>query len=287
MWRRKLGRELRAKVVVCTDGKAGHHDRSRDETGRVRLAEQIESAGIGGWEFEQLLLPGGQPPREACLELTARSSGRHLESRAGFRAGLSILSAPAGRSAGGDSQRSRNGRRRSPAHRVHDQRAACFHTRVSGRSRSAAPCKVPVILNVYDGYMSGVNGFDLAIDVEEAFDAIAEMSWQHQSQIREWLPWVGRHDMDVPKSLDEWKQTSRRHFQTHKREVGIEHPGAVEVFTVTAWGAIPTAEQLLADFPCVIESDASRVRLGTGFGAGSHDAHPVGFPGTADAGTAH
>src|SRR3954465_6989889 len=67
IWRRKLGDNLRARVMVCTDGKAGHHFRTREETGRVRLAEQVESARIGKYEFEQLLLPDGAPPREACL----------------------------------------------------------------------------------------------------------------------------------------------------------------------------------------------------------------------------
>src|SRR6478609_9734151 len=71
VWRRKLGDQLRARVIVCTDGKAGHHFRTREETGRVRLAEQLESARIGNYEFEQLLLPDGKPPREACLQISA------------------------------------------------------------------------------------------------------------------------------------------------------------------------------------------------------------------------
>ena len=37
MWRRKLGNGLRARVLVCTDGKAGHHFRTREETGRLRI----------------------------------------------------------------------------------------------------------------------------------------------------------------------------------------------------------------------------------------------------------
>src|SRR5258706_14023098 len=70
VWRRHLDDDLRARVMVCTDGKAGHHFRTREETGRVRLAEQQESARIGKFEFEQLLLPDGKPPREACLQVT-------------------------------------------------------------------------------------------------------------------------------------------------------------------------------------------------------------------------
>ena len=53
--------------------------------------------------------------------------------------------------------------------------------------------KVPVIINVYDGYMADTNAWDLAIDVQEAFSKICEMSWCHQSQIGEMVSsgWEG------------------------------------------------------------------------------------------------
>src|SRR6267143_1944563 len=71
LWRRKLGASLQARVVVCTDGKAGHQFRTREETGVLRLQEQLASAKIGKYEFEQLKLPDGQVPREACLQVSA------------------------------------------------------------------------------------------------------------------------------------------------------------------------------------------------------------------------
>src|SRR5688500_9629954 len=70
LWRRKLGPDFTAKVVVCTDGRAGHHFRTREETGVLRLREQAASAAIGGFQFEPLRLPDGQIPREACLRVT-------------------------------------------------------------------------------------------------------------------------------------------------------------------------------------------------------------------------
>ena len=42
VWRRKIGKDFQAKVIVCTDGKAGHHQLSREDTGRVRLEEKME-----------------------------------------------------------------------------------------------------------------------------------------------------------------------------------------------------------------------------------------------------
>src|ERR1043166_7160315 len=56
LWRRKLGVDFRGRVLVCTDGKAGHHFRTREETGELRLREQEASARIGGYEFELLRL---------------------------------------------------------------------------------------------------------------------------------------------------------------------------------------------------------------------------------------
>ena len=70
IWRRQLGEAFEAKVLVCTDGKAGHQFRTREETGRLRIEEQEKSAAIGRYAFELLRLPNGEPPREACLQVS-------------------------------------------------------------------------------------------------------------------------------------------------------------------------------------------------------------------------
>jgi hypothetical protein len=80
---------------------------------------------------------------------------------------------------------------------------------------------------------------------------MCEMSWCHQSQISEWLPWVGRHKMETRQTLWEWENALRDRFARRNREMGIETDRAIEVLSVTAWGAIPTVEQLLRDFPGV------------------------------------
>ena len=69
-WRRKLGSDLTARVLICTDSAAGHHLLSREDTFRTRRAEQEASAGVGNYEFELLRLPDGQPPREAGLQVS-------------------------------------------------------------------------------------------------------------------------------------------------------------------------------------------------------------------------
>ena len=109
--------------------------------------------------------------------------------------------------------------------------------------------------------MFGENAFDLAVDVEEAFPKICEMTWCHQSQVTEWLPWVGRHDMEAPRSSAEWAKTLRARFDRKNRELGLAAKHAMEVFTVSAWGVVPTLHQLLADLPVVSREASSLERL--------------------------
>src|SRR2546430_8071458 len=91
MWKRKLGGRLRAKVIVCTDGKAGHHFQTREETGRIRLQEQLASAKIGGYEFETLRYSKGEGPREACLQRTTDPLAAFGEAIWGFWPGYFVF----------------------------------------------------------------------------------------------------------------------------------------------------------------------------------------------------
>ena len=249
LWRRQLGRDFTGRVIVCTDGAAGHHSRTREETARLRLAEQQASARLGGYEFELLRLPSGQAPREAALQVSTEFLAALWKSIRDFEPDyLFCPPLPADPLAGvhidhlvvADAVR-------RVAYMINVPHA--FTPEYPADETQSRPCKVPVIIAVYDGYMFGSNPYDLAIDVEEAFPLIEEMTWCHQSQIREWLPWVGRHNMAAPTSLDEWRVTLRRRFDRKNRELGIQSRHAFEVFTVTAWGEVPALDQLLRDFP--------------------------------------
>ena len=260
-WKRKLGDALRARVIVCTDGKAGHHCRSREETGKLRLQEQFASARIGRYEFEQLRFPGGQVPREACLQvstdlLAALWKGiRDFEPDYLFcpplaadpRAGIHVDHLAVAEAI------------RQVAYMINVPHA--FTPEFPGDETQARPCKVPVILNVYDGYMCGANSFDFAIDVEDAFPKVCQMTWCHQSQVVEWLPWVGRHQMATSKSKAEWASILRKRFARQRRELGIKTKRTVEVFTVTAWGEVPTYKQLLSDLPTIMGPASKLARL--------------------------
>lgn len=261
LWRRTLGEAFEAKVLVCTDGKAGHHFRTREETGRIRLEEQAASARIGGYSFELLRLPSGQPPREACLQVTPDLLAALWKAIRDFEPDY-VFCPPLGSDplAGihVDHETIAEAVRRV-AYMINVPHA--FTPEYPADETQSRPCKVPVIVNVYDAYMFGANAYDVAIDVEDAFDAITAMTWCHQSQIVEWLPWVGRHDMAPPASPAEWKTTLRARFDRKNRELGIDSPHAVEVFRVTAWGAVPTLAQLRADFPAMFDAASNLATL--------------------------
>lgn len=252
LWRRQSGPQFRAKVLVCTDGKAGHHFRTREETGWVRLAEQEASARIGGYEFELLRLPNGEAPREACLQITTELLAALWKAVRDFEPDYIFCPPLANDPLAGihnDHETVAEAVRRV-AYMINVPHA--FTPEYPADETSSLPCKVPVILNVYDGYQCGANAFDLAVDVEEAFPAICEMSWCHQSQVVEWLPWVGRHNMSPPGNLTEWTETLRARFERKNRELGIASGHAMEVFRVTAWGVVPAMERLLEDLPPVV-----------------------------------
>jgi len=252
MWKQKLGSELTAKVVVCTDGRAGHHFRTREETGEIRLQEQMQSARIGGYTFEQLRLPDGQVPREACLQVTPDLLAalwrliREFEPDYLFcppipadpLAGIHVDHVAVAEAV------------RQVAYMINVPHA--FTPEYPTDETKSRPCKVPVILNVFDSYAGGANAFDLALDVEAAFPKMCEMAWCHQSQISEWLPWVGRHDLAAPKSAEEWAAALRTRIEDRQRKLGVKSKTLMEFLTVTAWGTVPAYEQILADLPNIV-----------------------------------
>jgi len=252
LWRRKLGASLRARVIVCSDGRAGHHFRTREDTGRIRLAEQEASARIGGYEFKQLKFPDSQAPREACLQVTPAFLAALWKAIRDFepdylfcppvpsdpRAGIHIDHVAVAEAV------------RQVAYMINVPHA--YTPEYPGDETKSKPCKVPAIINVHDSYMAGSDKWDIAVDVEEAFQKICEMSWCHQSQITEWLPWVGRHDITTPKDLEEWNATMRRRFEQKNRKLGVTSSHPIEFFNVTAWGVVPTYEQIERDFPNIV-----------------------------------
>lgn len=259
--RRRGTPDFRARVIVCTDGRSGHHFRTREETARVRLEEQRASAAIGRYEFELLYKPNGQPFEEACRTLTTELMAALWKSIRDFEPDyLFCPPLPADPLAGihPDHVTVAEAVRRV-AYMINVPHAFLDEYPVANETNSKW-VKTPVILNTYDGYMTGANAGDVVVDVEDVFDIIAEESWCHQSQINEWLPWVARHDIDPTPNLAAWKEKLRARFRRQARELGLAEDRAHEVFTSTAWGIVPTVEQLQRDLPVSIDPER-RARL--------------------------
>ena len=262
MWRRKLGSQIERRVLVCTDGAAGHHRLTREETARVRLAEQQASARLGGFVFDLLRLPDGHVPREGGLAATPDFLASLWKAIRDFQpdylfcpplpgdplAGIHLDHVAVAEAV------------RKVAYMINVPHA--FSLEYPPLPGDPEWIKTPVILQVYDPYSAGGNSHDLAVDVEPAFGQIAAMSWCHQSQIREWLPWVGRHKLALPENEADWAAILRRRFEHRNRDLGITTSArAVEVFTVTGWGSVPTADQLLSDFPDLVLEASNLERL--------------------------
>ncbi len=261
LWRRQLGDGLRARLLVCTDGAAGHHFRTREETARIRLAEQQASARIGRYEFEMLHLPDGRVPREACLQAGPELLAALWKAVRDFEPDfLFCPPLPSDPLTGVHVDHLVVAEAvRRVAYMINVPHAftpeyPCDETR-------SRPCKVPVILNLFDSYLAGASAFDFAVDTEEVFALVCEMSWCHQSQIREWLPWVGRHNLEAPETLEEWSAALRQRFLARNRAVGVSLPRTLEFFKVTAWGSVPAFEQVREDFPNLLPEASQLDRL--------------------------
>jgi LmbE family N-acetylglucosaminyl deacetylase len=261
LWRRQLGGQFQGRVVVCTDGRSGHHFRSREETARVRLAEQAASAQIGHYEFVRLTRPDGQPFAEARTLTTDLLASLWQAIRDFEPDYLFCPPLPLDNLAGIHPDHITVAEAvRRVAYMINVPHAFLDEYPTADEAKSTW-LRTPVILNTYDGYQAGANAGDLVVPVESTFDLLAAESWCHQSQIREWLPWVGRHQMPSANTLEEWKTVLRRRFDRQAAELGLPRGTAHEVFTVTAWGVVPTAEQLIRDFPPLLRTPERDARL--------------------------
>jgi LmbE family N-acetylglucosaminyl deacetylase len=229
----------------------------------MRLAEQEASARLGGYEFELLRLPDGRVPREACLAATPELLAALWKAIRDFQpdylfcpplpsdplAGIHVDHLAVAEAV------------RKVAYMINVPQA--FSPEYPPTEPAPAWIKTPVIIHVYDPYSAGANAHDLAVDVEPAFAQLAAMSWCHQSQISEWLPWVGRHKLELPRSEADWAAILRRRFGHKNRDLGLAGDRALEVFTVTGWGSVPTIGELQADFPELAQeaSHLDRLRL--------------------------
>ncbi len=259
LFRRHHGEGIRRRVLVCTDGGAGHHQMNREETVRRRLREQEEAALLGGFEFRLLKDATDAPFREARLNTSSAFLPALWREIREFQPDyLFCPPIPESTLAGVHVDHLDVAEAvRSVAYLINVPHAfSPEYPREDGEARFH---RTPVILNVFDGYMAGGQGHDLAVEVTGVADFVASLAWCHESQLREWLPWVDRHNLSIPADLDDWRPQFTEVLRRRKASLGLRDvPGVFEVFAVTAWGLVPKIEDLIRDFPG-ISREASRI----------------------------
>lgn len=248
-WKKK-DLELKSKVIVCTNGEAGHHFRSRQETGELRRKEQMESAKIGKYELEFLKYPNGQYPREGCLVVDNYLLAALWKSIREFKpdylfcppvtssitAGIHIDHIAVADAV------------RKVAYMINVPH--CFTPEFGETNTPSEFVSLPIIINFNDHYIKDANDLDFAVNIENEFDNKARMAWCHQSQVTEWLPWVkGVSSENIPKTLEEYKNSLLKNAMARNIKMKINKKGIYEFFTVTAWGRIPSYDEILRDFP--------------------------------------
>jgi len=252
-------RRFSSQIVVSTDGAGGHHIHPRAETAIIRLEEQRASAEIGMYELQTLKYPDGSTPREGYMEIGAPLLAALWKTIRDYTPDYLFCPPIPSDSLSGvhvDHLTIADAIRRV-AYLINVPQA--FTQEYPDVVHSMDFVKKPVILNVYDGYMLGDNSFDLAININDAFEAIAEMSWCHQSQIMEWLPWVGGEE--VPKNFANWKEILRNRFLKRNKDAGVDSENLYEFYTLTGWGNCPTVRQLLKDLPNVDQEVSNMLQL--------------------------
>lgn len=263
LWRRSGRERVQRRVLVCTDGAAGHHRMSREETVQRRILEQEEAARLGAFEFRILSDPAGAHFREGRLHASAAFLPALWREVRDFEPDyLFCPPIPQSTLAGVHVDHLDVAEAvRSVAYMINVPHA--FTPEYPAVDGEPVAVRTPVILNTYDGYMAGGHGHDLAVDVTDVADFVADLAWCHGSQLREWLPWVDRHNLSTPMNVEGWRAQFRQLLARRKTALGISLPGVFETFSVTAWGLVPRLEDLLRDFPG-ISREASRLdRLAT------------------------
>ena len=232
------------KFVAVTNGDAGHQLIGGPELAKRRLAEAKEAGKRLGVEYDVLDNHDGQllPNLDVRLQIIRKIREWNAD----------IVIAPRPNDY-------------HPDHRytgVLVQDAAYMVAVPNIASETPALKKNPVFLYFQDRFQRP-NPFraDVAVDITSVFDKKISGLDAHESQMYEWLPWIGHYADKVPKEKSErtkWLADTRK--QTIRPEVksalekwyGKEKATAVkhaEAFEICEYGAQPDDEMIRKLFP--------------------------------------
>jgi len=140
---------------------------------------------------------------------------------------------------------------------------AAYMVGVPNVAPDTPPLKKNPVFMYFQDFFQRPNPFrpDVAIDITSVFDKKIDGLDAHQSQVYEWLPWIGRYADKVPVDKTERKKWLAKDravtitpevrktlevFYGKEQAAKVQH---AEAFEVCEYGSRPTQEDLIALFP--------------------------------------
>lgn len=232
------------KFVSVTNGDAGHHSEGGGMLAKRRMAEAKEAGKRIGVEYDVLDNHDGE--LVASLEVRLQIIRKIRE----WNADIVIAPRP---------------NDYHPDHRytgvlVQD---AAYMVGVPNVAADTPPLKKNPVFLYFQDFFQRPNPFrpDVAIDISTVYDKKIDGLDAHQSQVYEWLPWIGGYIEKVPADkLERRKWLAKNRAVTITPEVrktlemfyGKDQAATVqhaEAFEVCEYGTQPTKEQLMSMFP--------------------------------------
>jgi LmbE family N-acetylglucosaminyl deacetylase len=243
--RKYYGEQLDLKIVTTSTGASGHHEMDLESTSKRRYIEAKKSAAMINASYE-------------CLR---QLDGKHVDGQVFIDRNLlgglwnvirdfepdyifcpPVISDPLA------------GIHIDHYHTAQAVRLVAYQICVPNayptmEGKVKKRVKVPIIINVDDVYANGGN-YHFLCDISDVYELKEDMASCHESQIYEWLPFVGGRD--EPLTKDEWKiNFQNRHISINQRYQQPENRPK-EFFRITQWGSAWEADKIQKDFPFAV-----------------------------------
>ncbi|MFH1477160.1 MAG: PIG-L family deacetylase [Verrucomicrobiota bacterium] len=226
--RNRYRADLEIKIVATSRGVFGHHVMEPEQTFRRREKEAMKSAALIGASYECLTCLDGSYVNAQVLIDRNFLGGLWNNIRA-FEPDYifcpPVISNP-----------------RAGIHIDHYNTACAVRMLAyqlgvpNAYPTTGGPVKKkvlsPVIINVYDPY-ANENTYHAAVNITKTFDRKTQMVLCHESQVFEWLPWVG--GKKAPQKKNYRDVLLKRHLKMNKH-IGFHDAVPREFFMFTEWG---------------------------------------------------
>ncbi len=257
MLRKHYQDDVTLKVLTTSTGVSGHHELGLDETVRRREAEAIASAACVGAEYENLRqLDGTHIPAQVFCDRNMLGGLWNAIRAFGpdYIIAPPVVTNPLA------------GIHIDHQHTAEAVRLVAYQLGVPNAYPTMfAPrmqrFPVPVILNCPDNYCKEVL-WHFAVDCDAVREDKIQMLLCHQSQIREWLPFVdslndpagalyrrGPNGENLDWSMGKWREQLLQRVARLNARHGFQDEVFREYFAVTSWGYVPETQKIREDFP--------------------------------------